>query len=287
MWAPCSLCSQSVANTWDTVRLSSRRSLEGDEFIYVDGEKEASIIGTGTEDYFSSGWYYITGEYAAPYHGVTIKDTDKGRINTYRWHIEDPIPFEKSFTFIIEHGGTNDMPNVEYASVAFWYQTHPHPTFPPLPEELIPLSSMSKPQIEGESLLEDAQVTGGHLQVQNMETFNGSWSNDEHLWWINGKPGDKLALPVEVDRAREYELVGFFTRAPDYGIFKISVNGRDQGNLFDGFHPDVEPSGPVSFGMVELDKGANTITLEIVGKDYRSAGYSHGYLVGIDGFLLK
>ncbi|MCB0376810.1 MAG: DUF2961 domain-containing protein, partial [Sinomicrobium sp.] len=116
-----------MANTWDTVRLSSRRSLEGDEFIYVDGEKEASIIGTGTEDYFSSGWYYITGEYAAPYHGVTIKDTDKGRINTYRWHIEDPIPFEKSFTFIIEHGGTNDMPNVEYASVAFWYQTHPHP----------------------------------------------------------------------------------------------------------------------------------------------------------------
>ena len=128
------------------------------------------------------------------------------------------------------------MPNVEYASVAFWYQTHPHPTFPPLPEELIPLSSMSKPQIEGESLLEDAQVTGGHLQVQNMETFNGSWSNDEHLWWINGKPGDKLALPVEVDRAREYELVGFFTRAPDYGIFKISVNGRDQGNLFDDWN---------------------------------------------------
>jgi hypothetical protein len=58
--------------------------LEGDQRIFVDGEEELSIIGTGTEDYFSSGWYYDTGEYSAPYHGVTIKDEAKGRINTDR-----------------------------------------------------------------------------------------------------------------------------------------------------------------------------------------------------------
>ncbi len=107
--------------------------LEGDEQVFVDGEKEPSIIGTGTEDYFSSGWYYDTGVYSAPYHGVTIKDTDKGRINTYRWHIEDPIPFEKSLRFQIEHGGVNDAPNMDYTSVAYWYQTHPRPGFPACP----------------------------------------------------------------------------------------------------------------------------------------------------------
>ena len=37
--------------------------LEGDEMIYVDGEKEAAIKGTGTEDYFNSGWYFNQGEY--------------------------------------------------------------------------------------------------------------------------------------------------------------------------------------------------------------------------------
>ena len=108
--------------------------LEGDERIFIDGERTPSIVGTGTEDYFSSGWYFITGEYSAPYHGVTVKDEEHGRINAYRWHIEDPIPFKKSLLFQIEHGGTNDRPNVEYASVAFWYQTHPHAPFPPLPE---------------------------------------------------------------------------------------------------------------------------------------------------------
>ncbi len=58
--------------------------LEGDEQVTVDGEAAPSIIGTGTEDYFSSGWYFDTGVYSAPYHGVTIKDTEKGRINAYR-----------------------------------------------------------------------------------------------------------------------------------------------------------------------------------------------------------
>src|SRR5437763_10945118 len=39
--------------------------LEGDEMIYVNGEDKPSIIGTGTEDYFSSGWYYDRGTYSA------------------------------------------------------------------------------------------------------------------------------------------------------------------------------------------------------------------------------
>ena len=112
--------------------------LEGDERIFIDGERTPSIVGTGTEDYFSSGWYFITGEYSAPYHGVTVKDEEHGRINAYRWHIEDPIPFKSSFLFQIEHGGTNDRPGVEYASVAFWYQTHPHAPFPSLPESITP-----------------------------------------------------------------------------------------------------------------------------------------------------
>lgn len=126
--------------------------LEGDERIFIDGETAPSIIGTGTEDYFSSGWYYDTGEYGAPYHGVTLRDDKTGKINTYRWHIEDPIPFKKGFRFDIEHGGTNDMPGVEYTSVAYWYQTHPHPSFPKLPSDILPLSLVSKPTIEAEAL---------------------------------------------------------------------------------------------------------------------------------------
>lgn len=260
--------------------------LEGDERIFIDGEKSPSIIGTGTEDYFSSGWYYDTGEYGAPYHGVTVKD-DSGRINTYRWHIEDPIPFKKSFKFDIEHGGTNDVPGVEYTGVVYWYQTHPRPAFPTLPANVMPMSFSFKPTHEAESLLNTATVTGGELRVQDMATFQRKWSGNAQLWWVEAKPGDKLTLPITVADDGRYELVGFFTRASDYGIFRTSVNGKMVGDLVDGYSGKVEPTGPVSFGFVELKRGTNNIVIEIIGKETRSAGFSNGYLVGIDGFFLE
>lgn len=261
--------------------------LEGDERIFIDGETEPGIIGTGTEDYFSSGWYYVTGEYSAPFHGATIKEDNRGRVNAYRWHIEDPIPFKERFLFQIEHGGTNDVPGVEYSSVAFWYQTHPHSPFPALPEQLMPLSEASKPSIEAESLLNLAKATGGKVQTQDMKDFKQTWSGNTQLWWVEAKPGDRLSIPLKVEKPGTYELTGFFTRAQDYGIIRILVNDRPQGPLVDGYSENVEPTGPVSFGRVELRSGTNELTVEILGKDARSAGYSEGYLVGIDGFLLR
>ena len=261
--------------------------LEGDEMVYIDGEKIPSIIGTGTEDYFSSGWYYDTGEYGAPYHGATLKD-DSGRINTYRWHIEDPIPFKKSFTFDIEHGGTNDVPGVEYATVAYWYQSHPHPAFPALPKNLLPMALASKPEIEAEDFLATAKVTGGRLEVQQMTSFNNrSWSNNAQLWWVLAKPGDKLTIPLHAPAAGKYELTGFFTRATDYGIVRLLHNGKMIGEYVSGYSSTVEPSGAISFGYIDMKAGTNNVDIELIGKESRSAGYSNGYLVGIDGFRLR
>ncbi|HEU5211048.1 MAG TPA: glycoside hydrolase family 172 protein [Longimicrobiales bacterium] len=261
--------------------------LEGDERIYIDGERQPSYIGTGTEDYFSSGWYYDTGEYSAPYHGVTIKDEEKGRINTYRWHIEDPIPFRQSFRFDLEHGGTNDQPGVEYATVAFWYQTEPHASFVSLPRDLLPLSRLATPEIEAEALLSSASVTGGELQVQQMGAFDSGWGGEAQLWWVGARPGNRLSLQLPVPAAGTYELVGFFTRANDYGIFQLRVNDEPLQPLVDGFSRTVEPTGPISFGNVRLAAGTATVVVELLGKDARSSGYSDGYLVGIDGFVLR
>ena len=260
--------------------------LEGDERIFIDGETSPSIIGTGTEDYFSSGWYYDTGEYGAPYHGVTEKDEKTGKVNTYRWHIEDPIPFKKSFRFEIEHGGINDMPGVEYSSVAFWYQTHPHALFPKLPSNLMPLAQIAKPSIEAENFLNSAKITGGELRTQEMDVFKGTWSNNKQLWWVNAKPGDKLTLPLQVAEDGDYEVIGFFTRAGDYGIVRAGINGQKSDTWIDAYSSAVEPTGPVSFGNFKLRKGTNDLVIEIVGKDFRSAGFGDGHLVGIDGFLL-
>ena len=68
---------------------------------------------------------------------------------------------------------------------------------------------------------------------------------------------------------------------------RLSVNGRALSPIVRGYSPTVESTGPISFGRVPLRSGTNELILEIVGKDARAQGYSDGYLVGIDGFILR
>lgn len=81
---------------------------EGDTKFYIDGEKEPSIWGTGTEDYFLSAWGLDEGLY--PYSGCTYKSMDSEedlgvKFSLYRWHLKDPVSFTKSCRFEIEHKG--------------------------------------------------------------------------------------------------------------------------------------------------------------------------------------
>jgi hypothetical protein len=96
-----------------------------------------------------------------------------------------------------------------------------------------------------------------------------------------------MTLQLRAPAAGTYELLGYFTRAQDYGDVRLSINGRSLSPIVRGYSPTVEPTGPISFGRVPLRAGQNTMTLEIVGKDARAQGYSDGYLVGVDGFVLR
>jgi hypothetical protein len=114
---------------------------EGDDMIFIDGEQwPPSLHGTGTEDYFCEAWGFPSGEYSAPYTGVSVgRDTQNwsGKWSLYRFHIEDPVHFRKSIRVSIEHGHANDQGN-DYSSVAYWYQTEPHRPFAPLPANRVP-----------------------------------------------------------------------------------------------------------------------------------------------------
>jgi len=106
---------------------------EGDDMIYIDGEPRPSIVGTGTEDYYGMSWC-PTQEYCAPYHGIPLPGGKNwsGKITWYRYHILDPIYFEKSIKVSIEHGHANRRSD-DYSSTAYWYQIEPHKPFRKLP----------------------------------------------------------------------------------------------------------------------------------------------------------
>ena len=108
---------------------------EGDDMIFIDGDAQPSINGTGTEDYYNGAWDFGGKEFANLHQGAPyIVDPERigGRYCLYRWHTESPITFEKSIRVTIEHGHANHRSDNFY-SAAFWYQAEPHAAFPPLP----------------------------------------------------------------------------------------------------------------------------------------------------------
>lgn len=109
---------------------------EGDDMIFIDGDKLPTINGTGSEDYYNGAWDFGKEAFAYQHQGAPcMVDPERigGRICLYRWHTESPITFEKSVRVTIEHGHANHRSDNFY-STAYWYQTEPHAEFPALPK---------------------------------------------------------------------------------------------------------------------------------------------------------
>lgn len=101
---------------------------EGDDMIYIDGAKEPTLHGTGTEDYFNTAWCPKT-KFSNAYYGYPRVNEEigwMGRTHLYRFHINDPLFFNSSFRFTIEHGHNNVL-TLDLASVAYWYQSEAAP----------------------------------------------------------------------------------------------------------------------------------------------------------------
>ncbi len=108
---------------------------EGDEMIFIDGQAEPVIIGTGSEDYYNGAWNFGGQAFGYLHNGAPyIVNPEKvgGRYCLYRWHTESPVCFQNSLRVTIEHGHANHRSDNFY-SAAFWYQTEPHAKFPALP----------------------------------------------------------------------------------------------------------------------------------------------------------
>jgi len=122
---------------------------EGEIKFFIDGDtKFPTICGTGTEDYFCGSYNFDRGgqykEFCTPYAGLHQVIRPDGtyrsqqRFGLYRWHIMDPVRFEKELKITIQdlgwrHGGRYLPQQSDIASVCFWYQADPHAKFPKLP----------------------------------------------------------------------------------------------------------------------------------------------------------
>lgn len=258
---------------------------EGDEKFHVDGEKFPSTIGTGSEDYFGYAWCNPT-LFENAYHNQTISMNNKGHISVNRWHIADSVPFQRSFDAYIEKYFPNSRPTL-YAATVYWYQM-PGGKDPYRPvgvaertgywDDTLLQTWRAKGALEGEKL-KVLTRTGGGTQTQDMAGYEGRYSGDAHLWWTGAKPGDKLELAVPAPKAGRYAVKMQFTKAIDYGVMKLSLNGQPLGEPMDFFNHGVIATGEMDLGEVNLQAGENRLAVEIVGANEKAV---KGYMFGLD-----
>lgn len=254
--------------------------LEGDEKVFVDGEKFPSLYGTGTEDYFNSGWYFNRGEFAAPYHGLILKDDSLSRIAAYRFHILDAIPFTKSIRFDIEYG-TENVERADYSSTAYWYQREPHKPFSALPPAgmRIPLRvAVPNKAIDAESFAPQSSTMTS--VVEEMTAFGADWSGNKQLKFTARGVGEKATLALPADE-EAYDVALYYTVGPDYGDVDIVYDGKKIGSI-SGFNKETMPGGKIV--LKNLKSINRTLPLQFVvsGKNASSSGYS----IGLDAFVL-
>jgi hypothetical protein len=266
---------------------------EGDERFYVDGEAEASIQGTGTEDYFLSAWGLQA--HSFPYAGTPLCDGPWGhiglRLSSYRWHLLDPVRFRNSLRVTIEHRGWVDGDekpdgkvhgNTErfddFASVAFWYQLGQPKRFATLPSAAERKPPNLDVVVEGKALLEAARSSGGELSLQE----GWDWTGDGQVFYRAPAPDAWVEVDFTVDKEDYRALVLPLTRSYDYGVWRVSLDGKQVLARLDLWSEDTRVE-EISLGSFKLTPGKHTLRFDCLGKSPRSTAC---YL-GLDSVRLR
>ncbi len=270
---------------------------EGDDQFYVDGDKVASIQGTGTEDYFNDAWSLRVAE--GPFAGVPVAEgTGVGsRMSAYRWHLPDPIPFRTSLKFDMENAGWtyNSDGSVRsafegrsdlFSSVAFWYQVGVAQGLPRIPYGASRLPHANARQSEVENQIGDVKTSGGAAEVQR-EVF---WSRHIIHFKARGE-GAKIEIPFDVANDGRYELIAQVAHAPDYGIYSVLIDGKPAGGpelehepganmggagTIDAYHTELYVAQDHLLAWQPLTRGRHTVTFVCVGKNMAASGHNLG-----------
>lgn len=278
---------------------------EGDEKIYVDGEKFPSHFGTGTEDYYGYAWCWPE-PFQNPFHAqprcdgwkATRKPSNYGHTTVTRVRALDAIPFTSSFKFDMEAWHWREA-DVAYAATTYFYArpgattnrepdakaaSAPVPQPPPLPPPFKIAGS-----IECESMKIRAKSDGLPTEAQQLELAGDDRWSEEFQLWVKGRGvGDFVELEIPAPGNKPLDVTLHATKSWDYGIIQFSVGGQKSGDpidLFSGPSGGVRATGPIKLGAFTPINGSLVLRAEVVGGNEKSQG-SRSYF-GLDCVVLS
>ncbi len=259
---------------------------EGDEKLYVDGEKFPSWFGTGTEDFFGYAWcspiIFNRAFHAQPY--CVGRSFFKGNRSLVRIFTGDSIAFNSSFDGYLEkyygpeytqYGFTTHV----YLSEDAVVENVTYDDKAPLDYYLIEPDATADNFTEGEHLkTTEIKSEKGIATPQLMAyEFGPEWSNDLQLFCRRFKEGERIKAVLPAKAEGECVLIASFTNAKDYGIIGCAVNGKAVGGPIDLYSESVNVNKLTEIGTVNVKAGfSNDIEFTVLGKNELSEGLAFG-----------
>jgi hypothetical protein len=133
--------------------------------------------------------------------------------------------------------------------------------------------------VEAEALIPTAAVSAGWMVRQDMTEFGAGWGGNAQLFWRPPTPAgsnSQLLTEFVLPSAGTYDLVLFYTKAPDAGLFTVFVDGHKSSEL-NGYESQVA-LGQLSLGRHQLTAGQHELAFAVTGKNQQSTGY----IIGVD-----
>jgi len=250
---------------------------EGDEKVFVDGDKVPSIFGTGSEDYYNYSWS-SPDIFFFPYCGQPRNDGpgNRGFVTNFRWHVLDSIPFGDSIGFSLELCSHERTPGMSYARTGYYYARpgtiDDHEAIMPddlrelrLPEGWQPAARFGARNsvfYAAEEVLADKRNTAvrdGRL-----------WAGGRLLVWTPEKPGDRKEFRIQVGSPGKTQVHITAALTPGSGAVSawldgLPAAGAGKPEAIDLYDPFRTLLRTFSLEPVELSQGEHTLVIEYKG----------------------
>lgn len=224
---------------------------EGDEKIWIDGERFPSYFGTGTEDYLNDAWGLH--EYIHALSGVT-RAGPFGKNSAYRWHLNDAIVFHDSIRFTMENWQHNDVRDTYYSTIAYWYADRTASHF----FEPITRADVTPPGLR----------IPGAIEIEDRIVGN-EWGNPIKQKYANAELSGERAAVIATEEPVEIHIPATRARA---ARLKLRVNparwfetitvrtpaGREVGEV----EYDRRADGMYAVGVLRLEPGNNSVMVQ-------------------------
>jgi hypothetical protein len=251
---------------------------EGDEKVFVDGDRTPSAFGTGSEDYYNYSWsspdifYY-------PYCGQPRNDGpgNRGFVTNFRWHILDPFPFQQALSFFLELYSHERTAGLSYARIGYYYAR------PGAFDDHLPIGPEDIRTVELPAWEPAARMGARDFEFVNAEKAvadpagtllrgNPIFAGGTALIWLPEKAGDTKDFKIAVGGGGKKRVQCVFVHADRMGIVSALLDGQSVSWADGAATINLRAPGRILLRMVSLAPldiaaGEHVLTLKFEGAE--------------------